>query len=95
MAWIVVFMTGAQRELAGIGQRSWIFLTLSGLATGLSWLFFYKALSLGDASRVVPIDKMGLVLTIARAGAILKETIPAKVLAGAVLITAGMLSMLL
>lgn len=95
MAWGIVFLTGAQQELAAIGQRGWIFLTLSGLATGLSWLFFYKALSLGDASRVVSIDKMSLVLTIVLAAAILKEAITAKVIAGAVFITLGTLLMLL
>ena len=95
LAWGIVFLTGAQTGLAEIGRRSWVFLTLSGLATGLSWLFFFKALQQGDAARVVPIDKLSVVLTIVLAFVILKETVTLKVVLGAVLIAAGTLLMLL
>lgn len=89
MAWVVVFVTGKQGEIASITRRGWIFLALSGLATGLSWLFYYKALQMGDASKVVPIDKFSVVISIALAFIILHETVTVKALIGAALITAG------
>lgn len=89
MAWGIVFVTGTQGEIAHITQKSWVFLVLSGLATGLSWLFFYKALQIGDASKVVPIDKFSVVITMVLAFVFLKEVITVKTLLGGLLITAG------
>ena len=86
MAWGIVFMTGAQ---------SWIFLVLSGIATGLSWLFYYKALQLGDASKVVPIDKFSVVISMILAFVILKEDLTFKTVMGGILITAGTFVMIL
>ncbi len=95
MSWGMVFLTGAQKGLSQIGQRSWLFLILSGLATGASWLCYYKALQLGDASKVVPIDKMSVVITLVLAFVILHEQFTAKSLIGAVLLTVGTLVMVL
>ncbi len=89
MAWGLVFLTGAQSGIANIGSKSWIFLILSGIATGLSWLFYYKALQLGDASRVVPIDKFSVVISMVLAFVILKEALTWKTVLGGLLITAG------
>ena len=89
MAWGIVFMTNAQRGLSEIGRKSWIFLILSGLATGTSWLCYYKALQMGDASRVVPIDKLSVVITLVLAVIFLHEEFTVKSAIGAVLITAG------
>ena len=89
MAWGIVFATGKHHEMANITQKSWLFLCLSGVATGLSWLFYYKALQLGDASRVVPIDKLSVVISIILAFFILGETANLKTVAGGVLITLG------
>ena len=89
MAWGMVFMTNAQRGLSEIGRKSWIFLILSGLATGASWLCYYKALQMGDASRVVPIDKLSVVITLVLAVIFLHEEFTVKSAIGAVLITAG------
>ncbi len=89
MAWGIVFMTGVQKQLPHIGARSWIFLILSGLATGLSWLFYYRALQLGDASRVVPIDKSSVVISMILAFVVLGEKITWQSLLGGALITAG------
>lgn len=94
MAWGIVFMTGGQHQIASVSQKSWTFLVLSGLATGGSWLFFYKALQMGNASRVVPIDKFSVVLTILLSFLILHEAVTAKVLIGGGLITAGVLFMI-
>lgn len=95
MAWGMVFLTNAQSGMAEISKRSWLFLVLSGLATGASWLCYYKALQLGDASKVVPVDKMSVVLTLVLAFVFLHEQVSLKSLVGAVLITAGTLAMVL
>ena len=89
MAWGMVFLTGAQQGISGITPRAWIFLTLSGLATGASWLFYYRALQLGDASLVAPVDKSSLVITILLAFIFLHEAISWKVILGSALIAAG------
>lgn len=95
MSWGMVFLTDAQRGIGEISRRSWLFLILSGLATGASWLCYYKALQLGDASKVVPVDKMSVVLTLVLAFVFLHETVSVKSVVGAVLITAGTLAMVL
>lgn len=89
MAWGIVFFTGTQSEISNIQTKSWIFLILSGIATGLSWLFYYKALQLGEASKVVPIDKFSVVISMVLAFIILKETITLKTLIGGLFITIG------
>ena len=95
MAWGMVFLTDAQGGIGSISRRSWIFLILSGLATGASWLCYYKALQMGDASKVVPIDKLSVVITLVLAFAFLHEKLTAKSVIGCVLITAGTLLMVL
>lgn len=95
MAWCMVFLTHAQNGLAEISKKSWIFLILSGLATGASWLCYYKALQMGDASKVVPIDKMSVVITLILAFVFLHEQFTAKSLIGCILIGAGTLIMVL
>ena len=95
MAWVIVFYTGKQSEIAEIGQKSWIFLITSGLATGLSWLFYYKALQIGEASRVVPVDKFSVVLSVFFAFLILGEKVTLKAIIGCLLIAAGTLVMAL
>lgn len=95
MAWGMVFITDAQGGIASISRRSWIFLILSGLATGASWLCYYKALQLGDASKVVPIDKLSVVITLVLAFVFLHEKFTWKSGLGAILITAGTLVMVL
>lgn len=95
MAWGMVFLTHAQSGLAEIGKRSWLFLILSGLATGASWLCYYKALQLGDVSKVVPIDKLSVVITMALAFVFLHEQFTTKSLLGCLLIGAGTLIMVL
>ena len=95
MAWGMVFLTHAQNGLAEISKKSWIFLILSGLATGASWLCYYKALQMGDASKVVPIDKMSVVITLILAFVFLHEQFAAKSLIGCILIGAGTLIMVL
>lgn len=95
MAWIMVFVTNQQGGIAEISKRSWAFLILSGLATGFSWLCYYKALQIGEASKVVPIDKMSVVLTLILAFVFLHETFTWKSLVGCILITAGTLFMVL
>lgn len=95
MAWGIVFMTGAQSGIQDITAKSWIFLVLSGIATGLSWLFYYKALQLGDASKVVPIDKFSVVISMILAFVILKEDLTFKTVMGGILITAGTFVMIL
>ena len=94
MAWIIVFMQGKQRDIRRIGKRSWIYIGLSGLATGLSWLCFYRALQEGPASVVVPIDKLSIIVTIAFGYAVLNERLNKKPLFGLILIVAGTLSLL-
>lgn len=95
MAWGMVFLTNTQNGLTRISTKSWIFLILSGLATGASWLCYYRALQIGDASKVVPIDKLSVVITLILAFVFLHEEFTAKSLAGSVLITAGTLIMVL
>ncbi|MBQ8554617.1 MAG: EamA family transporter [Clostridia bacterium] len=95
MSWGMVFITGAQGGVTEISRKSWLFLILSGLATGASWLCYYKALQLGEASKVVPIDKMSVVITLVLAFVFLHEQFTAKSLIGAVLIAAGTLFMVL
>lgn len=95
MAWGMVFLTHAQNGLAEISKKSWIFLILSGLATGASWLCYYKALQMGDASKVVPIDKLSVVITLILAFVFLHEQFTAKSLIGCILIGAGTLIMML
>lgn len=95
MAWGMVFLTQAQTGLNNISRRSWIFLILSGLATGGSWLCYYKALQMGEASKVVPIDKLSVVITVILAFFFLHEELTAKSLVGCILITAGTLVMIL
>lgn len=91
MAWGMVFLTNAQSGIGDISKKSWLFLILSGLATGASWLCYYKALQLGDASKVVPIDKLSVVITLVLAFVFLHESFTYKSLVGAVLITVGTL----
>lgn len=93
MAWGMVFLTHAQSGLAEISRKSWIFLILSGLATGASWLCYYHALQLGDASKVVPIDKLSVVITLILAFVFLHEEFTVRSLIGCVLIGAGTLIM--
>ena len=95
MAWGIVFMTGAQSGIQDTTAKSWIFLVLSGIATGLSWLFYYNALQLGDASKVVPIDKFSVVISMILAFVILKEDLTFKTVMGGILITAGTFVMIL
>lgn len=89
MAWGIVFITGAQHGIGSIDKRSWLFLILSGIATGASWLCYYRALQLGDASRVIPIDKLSIVITLVMAAVFLHEEFTVKSVIGSVLITAG------
>lgn len=95
MAWFMVFITGNQNGIVDISKKSWIFLILSGLATGASWLCYYKALQLGEASKVVPIDKLSIVITIILAFIFLGEQITLKTLIGCCLIVAGTFVMIL
>ncbi len=95
MAWGMVFLTSAQTGLSQISKKSWIFLILSGLATGASWLCYYKALQIGDASKVVPIDKLSIVITLVLAFLFLHEDFTVKSLIGCILIGAGTLFMVL
>ena len=95
MAWFMVFITGNQNGIVDINKKSWIFLILSGLATGASWLCYYKALQLGEASKVVPIDKLSIVITIVLAFIFLGEQITLKTLIGCCLIVTGTFVMIL
>ncbi len=95
LAWGMVFLTHAQSGISSIDKKSWIFLILSGLATGASWLCYYKALQIGEASKVVPIDKMSTVLTLILAFVFLHEEFTVKSLIGCILITAGTLFLVL
>ena len=95
MSWGMVFLTKAQNGISEISHRSWLFLILSGLATGASWLFYYRALQLGEASKVVPIDKLSIVITLVLAWTLLREPFNSKSLICAALITAGTLVMVL
>ena len=95
MAWGMVFITDAQGGISSISRKSWIFLILSGLATGASWLCYYRALQIGEASKVVPIDKLSVVITLVLAFTFLHEKFTWKSAVGAVLITLGTLVMVL
>ena len=95
MAWGMVFLTHSQSGISSIGMKSWIFLILSGLATGASWLCYYKALQVGDASKVVPVDKLSVIITLILAFVFLHEDFTAKSLIGCALIGAGTLLMVL
>lgn len=95
MAWLMVFITGAQGGISEISRKSWIFLILSGLATGASWLCYYKALQLGEASKVVPVDKLSVVITLVLAFIFLNEKITLKSGIGCALIGAGTLLMVI
>ena len=91
MAWGMVFITGTQAGITDITRKGWVFLILSGVATGLSWLCYYKALSMGEASKVVPIDKLSVVISMVLAFVILKETVTVKTVVGELLIAVGTL----
>jgi len=95
MAWGMVFLTNTQSGIADISKRSWLFLILSGLATGASWLCYYKALQIGEASKVVPIDKLSVVITLILAFVFLHEQFTVKSLIGCILIGLGTLVMVL
>lgn len=94
MAWGMVFLTNEQNGIFSIGRKSWLFLILSGLATGASWLCYYKALQMGEASKVVSVDKLSVVITLILAFIFLHESFNVKSLIGSVLITAGTLVIL-
>ena len=95
MSWGMVFLTNAQTGLSSISRKSWLFLILSGLATGASWLCYYRALQIGEASKVVPIDKLSTVITLILAFVLLHEDFTMKSAVGCVLIGAGTLVMVL
>ena len=95
MAWVMVFITHTQSGIMGIDRKSWIFLILSGLATGASWLCYYKALQLGEVSKVVPIDKLSILFTLVLAFVFLHEKFTVKSAVGTALITIGTLVMAL
>jgi transporter family protein len=95
MSWGMVFLTNAQSGIHDISRKSWLFLILSGLATGASWLCYYHALQLGDVSKVVPIDKLSMVITILLAALLLGEVLTVKSVIGILLLTAGTLVMVL
>ena len=95
MAWLIVFATGKHQQIVDISTKSWIFLVLSGLATDLSWLCYFYALQIGEASKVVPVDKFSVVITMIMAFFILGEVITTKTIIGGLLITAGTLVLIL
>ena len=95
MAWLIVFATGKHQKIVDISTKSWTFLVLSGLATGLSWLCYFYALQIGEASKVVPVDKFSVVITMIMAFFILGEVITTKTIIGGLLITAGTLVLIL
>ena len=95
MAWVLVFITKTENRILYIGRKSWIFLILSGLSTGVSWLCYYRALQIGDASKVVPIDKLSVVITLVLAFIFLHENFTVKSLIGCILIGIGTLIMVL
>ena len=95
MSWGIVFLTNAQSGIAGISKRSWLFLILSGIATGASWLCYFKALQMGEVSKVVPVDKFSIVITLVLAYAFLHEQFTVKSVIGAALIAAGTFVMIL
>jgi len=95
MAWGIVFLTNAQKGLSEISRRNWLFLILSGLATGASWLCYYKALQMGEASKVVPIDKLSVAITLVFAFVFLHEEFTVQSLIGCIMISVGTLVMVL
>ena len=95
MSWVIVFFTDAKGGITSITAKSWLFLVLSGLATGASWLCYYKALQIGDVSKVIPIDKLSVVITLVFAFVFLHEQFTVKSAIGCVLITAGTLMMVI
>lgn len=95
MSWGMVFLTNAQSGITEISKKSWLFLILSGLATGASWLCYYKALQIGDASKVVPVDKLSVVITLVLAFVFLHEQFTSKSLIGCILIGIGTLVMVI
>mgnify|MGYP003292819032 CR=1 FL=1 len=95
MAWGMVFLTNAQKGIGQISPKSWLFLVLSGLATGASWLFYYRALQTGEVSKVVPIDKLSVVITLVLAFVFLQEKATPRSILGCVIIAAGTLLMVL
>lgn len=95
MSWGMVFLTNSQSGILEISRRSWVFLVLSGLATGASWLCYYKALQLGEVSKVVPIDKLSVIITMVLAAVLLREQFTPKSIIGCVLIGVGTLMMVL
>ena len=95
MSLVMVFLTNAQSGIVDISKRSWIFLILSGLATGASWLCYYKALQIGEVSKVIPIDKLSVVITMVLAAVVLHEQFTIKSVFGCILLTAGTLMMVL
>ena len=95
LAWGMVFLTDTQSGIMDISRKSWLFLILSGLATGASWLCYYKALQLGEASKVVPVDKLSVVITLVLAFVFLHEKVTAKSAIGCILIGAGTLLMVM
>lgn len=95
MAWLMVFITHTQNGIGSIGRKSWVFLILSGLATGASWLCYYKAIQIGSVSKVAPIDKLSVVITLILAVIFLHEDFTVRSAIGAVLITAGTVLMVL
>ena len=95
LAWAIVFITGSHREIKNISSRSMLFLILSGLATGVSWLFYYKAIQMGNVTSVVAIDKLSIIITIVLAFFILNEQITFKSVIGGILIASGTLFMVL
>ena len=94
LTWGIVFATGHLSEVKTVPRYTWIFLLLSGISSGLSWLFYFKAIQIGDVSRVAPVDKLSVVLTILLAFLLLKEPVSPKVIAGGVLICAGSILMM-
>lgn len=94
LSWLMVFVTGAQSGISEINKRNWMFLILSGLATGTSWLCYYKALQIGEASKVIPIDKMSVVLSLILAFIFLHEQFTAKTLVGIIFLTTGTILMI-
>jgi len=91
MSWLIVFGLGQQKEISKLTSRNWLFLALSGIATGLSWIFYYRALQVGDASKVAPVDKLSVVFTIILAFIFLGEQINLKTVVGGALISIGVL----
>lgn len=94
IAWGIVFFSGAYKQLPAVSERNWWFLVASGIATGISWLCYFKALQLGDVSKVVSVDKFSIVLTVVMAILFLNETFSFKTIVGCILITAGTLFMI-